>query len=296
MQKLTPEQRKQWDEQGYIILRGALAPDEVELFSNELDRLRQVPGYEPIREEGDPIGHYGWLPQAVSQEESGFMDRRDLVPYGQHFVDLIDRPNVFDLIVDIMGPYILLSMTQAIVRPASNKFPGYTHTDGGEALRQIRVDPSSPPLAMKALYLLTDVEEENAGNLTIFPGSHRTQIPFNVDNPPTPYSEGAKQIIGKAGDAILFPHSMWHGPCRNEASKPRKTLLYNYCQLFLRQYDYQVTTNVAEFCTPRQRRLLGDLGYDFRPGSYFYAPTDQVEVITNEPTEYQDPINLSARG
>ncbi len=26
-------------------------------------------------------------------------------------------------------------------------------------------------------------------------------------------------------------------------------------------------------------RRLGDLGYDFRPGSFFYAPTDQEEVI-----------------
>jgi len=24
---------------------------------------------------------------------------------------------------------------------------------------------------------------------------------------------------------------------------------------------------------------LGDLGYDFRPGSYFYVPEDQSEVI-----------------
>jgi len=25
--------------------------------------------------------------------------------------------------------------------------------------------------------------------------------------------------------------------------------------------------------------LLGDLGYDFRPGSYFYVPEDQSKVI-----------------
>ncbi len=277
---LTEEQRTQWNEEGYLLLRGVLNSDEVELFSSEIDRIRRTPGYEPIFDESMPIGHYGWLPHANSLDNDGFMDRRDLVPYGQHFIDLIDRENMFDLVVDIMGPYILLSMTQAIVRPPSPKFPGYTHTDGGEALRRIRVDPDSPPLALKALYFLTDVEEEESGNLTIFPGSHRKQIPYNLDEPPNPYWPGAKQIIANAGDAVLFPHSMWHGPCRNESGKPRKTLLYNYCQLFLRQYDFEVTTAVAEFCTPRQRRLLGDLGYDFRPGSYFYVPKDQVELIT----------------
>ena len=40
-----------------------------------------------------------------------------------------------------------------------------------------------------------------------------------------------------------------------------------------------VTAAVAARCTPRQRRLLGDLGYNFRPGSYTYVPEDQLEVI-----------------
>lgn len=287
MQKLSPDQREQWEEQGYLVLRGALSSDEVALFSGELDRLRQIPGYEPVRDERMPIGHYAWLPHASNLDNGEFMDRRDLIPYGQHFVDLIDRPYIFDLIVDIMGPYILLSMSQGIVRPANEKFPGYTHTDGGESLRRIRVEKGCPPLAMKAMYFLTDVDKEDAGNFTVFPGSHHRQIPFNVDDPPNPYSDGAKQIMVNAGDCVLFPHAMWHGPCLNKTGTVRKTLLYNYCQLFLRQYDYEITTPVAEFCTPRQRRLLGDLGYDFRPGSYFYVPKDQVEVITQPTSEAQ---------
>ena len=80
----------------------ALSKDEVEFFVEELDRIRGIPGYEPVRGLNVPIGHYGWLPHADSLDTEGFMDRRDLVPFGQHFVDLIDRPNVFDLIVDIM--------------------------------------------------------------------------------------------------------------------------------------------------------------------------------------------------
>ncbi len=33
-------------------------------------------------------------------------------------------------------------------------------------------------------------------------------------------------------------------------------------------------------CTPRQRRLLGDLGHDFRPGDFFYAPLDKEALMT----------------
>jgi hypothetical protein len=100
------------------------------------------------------------------------MDRRDLLGYDQSFRDLIDRPNVFDIIVDIMGPYVLLSMTQAIVRPSTETFSGYTHTDSDEALRYIRVTESSRPIAVKVMYLLSDVQGTDNGNLTVFPGSH----------------------------------------------------------------------------------------------------------------------------
>ena len=210
------------------------------------------------------------------------MDRRDLLNYGQHFIDLIDRPGLFDLLVDIMGPHIMLSMTQAIVRPSTDSFPGYTHTDGGEGLREIRVSDTSPPLAMKAMYLLSDVTQDDAGAFTVFPGSHMRPLPWREDEPPTPHSPGAVQLPGKAGDCYLFCHSLWHGPAPNHSGRARKTLLYNYAQMFIRSYDHEVTPEVEGQLTPRQRRLLGDLGYGFRPGSYFYVPADQEETI------YQD--------
>ncbi len=113
----------------------------------------------------------------------------------------------------------------------------------------------------------------------IFPGSHLRPFPEDADALPTPRTPGAVQLTGKAGDCYLFPHSLWHGPTSNRSGRARKTLLYNYCQMFVRWYDFELTSEVKERCTPRQRRLLGDLGSDFRPGSYFYAPVDQVEVI-----------------
>ena len=188
MRTLTAEQRRQWATDGYLHLEGVLDADQVEFFSSEIDRIRTVPGWEPDRRPELPRGHYGWLDHAEDLDPSGFMDRRDLLTYDQAFIDLMDRSPVFDYIVDIMGPYILLSMTQAVVRAAASDFEGYTHTDGGESLRRIRVGESSPPIAMKAMYLLTDVTGENCGNLTVFPGSHLRQIPYEGDRNMTPYS------------------------------------------------------------------------------------------------------------
>lgn len=274
---LTDAQREQWTTDGYLHLPGALTADEVSFFSDELDRIRALPGWEPSSE---VRGHYEWLDHARSLDSDGFMDRRDLLAYGQAFVDLIDRPGVFDLVVDIMGPHILFSMSQAIVRPVTDKFPGYTHTDGGEGLREIRVTETSRPIAMKALYLLTDVDEVDSGAFTVYPGSHYRKLPWQAETPLTPHSPGCVQLMGSAGDCFLFPHALWHGPAPNLSGTARKTLLYNYCQMFVRSYDHELTPEIA--ATPRQRRLLGDLGYSFRPGSYFYVPPDQEAVI------YQD--------
>ena len=101
--------------------RRRLEPDEVEFFSNELDEVRKKPGFEP-RPGELPRGHYGWVNHADDLNPDGFMDRRDLLPYHKAFRDLIDKPKVFDLVVDIMGPYILFSM-RAIVRASTDTFP-----------------------------------------------------------------------------------------------------------------------------------------------------------------------------
>lgn len=279
MQHLTQEERQRWETDGFLHLKNVFDPDEVNFYISEIDRMRALPGYEPDSDPELPIGHYRWLPHAKELDLDGFMDRRDLLTYHQAFIDLIDRKQVFDYVLDLMGPNILLSMTQAICRKPDESFPGYTHTDGGESLRLTRVAADAPPIAMKAMYLLTDVTEEDTGNLTVFPGSHVHQIPYQGDRVMTPYSPGSHQLMGNAGDVYIFPHSLWHGPARNLSDRSRKVLLYNYCQLWVRSYDHDQVPDVIQQCSPRQRRLLGDLGYDFRPGSHFYVPKDQQQVM-----------------
>ena len=276
--KLTDLQREQWAVDGYLHLEAALRAEEVDFFSDQIDRIRLVPGYEPAPKELQ-LGHYAWVDHA-DPDPQAFMDRRNLLPYHQAFIDLIDRPGIFDLVTEIMGPYIQFSMSQAIVRAAGDGFPGYTHTDGGEGQRRIRVTETSWPLAVKAMYLLTDVTEQDSGAFTLFPGSHMRPSPEGEERRPSPHAPGAVQLLGQAGDCFLFPHALWHGPAPNHANTARKTLLYNYCQMFIRAYDFGAPPeDVMDRCTPRQRRLLGDLGHDFRPGSYFYVPTDQEEIM-----------------
>ena len=280
MLKLDPALKRQFHTDGYIVLKGLLSESEIDHFNGELDRIRRLPGYEPDNDPRFNIGHYSFVDHAKDLDPSGFMDRRELLDYSPHLISLIDRAPAFDYLVDLMGPNIMLSMTQAIVRPPSDKFPGYTHTDGGESLRMTRVAAGEQPIAVKIMYMLSDTLEEDSGNLTVFPGSHVMQIP-HMDRTMTPYSRGAVQLKAKAGDAVIFTHSLWHGPSKNLSDYSRRILLYNYCQMWVRSYDSNVPESILQRCSPRQRRLCGDLGYEFRPGAYFYVPIDQEEVISS---------------
>lgn len=102
MQTLVKEQRDHWESEGYLLLKQVLGPKEVALFSSEIDRLRCIAEFEPVRDKNLSIEHDGWLAHANNLDDGTWMDRRGLFPFGKRFVNLMDRPYVFDLIVDIM--------------------------------------------------------------------------------------------------------------------------------------------------------------------------------------------------
>lgn len=265
---LTDDQRRQWAADGYFILKQALTPAEIRKYSREMDKLHQR--YVLGNKDADPAKG---------------MDRRNVIEDSFAFVELIDHPAIFGIVLDLLGPYIQLSMAEAVVRPPNPEFKGYIHTDGGPAMQRIRVTETSRPLQLKIQYFLTDVPKPNSGNFTVVPGSHLRPYP-EQGLPAGPDSPGTVQLCADAGDAVFFIHSIWHGPARTRSKRTRKTLIYCYSQMCFRPFDYkEASPALWERCTPRQRRLLGDLGADWRPGAYFYSPKDQVEVMQGPSTE-----------
>ena len=105
------------------------------------------------------------------------MDRRNVMEDADAFVELMDHPGILGVVVDLLGPYIQLSMSEAVIRLPDPEFKGYIHTDGGQALQHIRLSDTSWPLQLKIQYFLTDVLEPNGGNFTLVPGSHRQAFP-----------------------------------------------------------------------------------------------------------------------
>lgn len=260
---LSRDQRKQWKAEGYIVLRGVLSPEEVQTLLATVDEM------DAEFRKGENV------------TADSVFDKRNVMEANDIFVHLMDHPVAFPIVRELMGDFIQLSMSEAIVRPPNPKDPGYLHTDGGQAMRTIRVSKSSSPLQIKIHYFLTDLDSPNSGNFTVVPGSHNRTFPEAgvKDGPNIPE---AVQLCVKAGDAAVFPHALWHGAASNRSEESRKTLIYCYSHQCFRPFDYEkASAELLERCTPRQRRLIGDIG-EWKPGSYFYSPGDQEKLIDGQ--------------
>lgn len=274
---LTEQQECQWKNDGYLILKGVFSEEEIEKLTTVVDRMDEEHRKQPLsngsQNESDVKPYAG-------------LNKLNIIEDSDIFIELIDHPATFPIVLDLLGPFIQLSMSQAMIRPPNPKNKGFAHAlhpDGGQAMQRIRVDNDSLPLQIKIQYFLTPLATPESGNFTVVPGSHHRPFPAaQLGNAESPHNTEAVQLCVEAGDAAVFPHALWHGAASNRSSYARKTLIYCYNHHCFRAYDYKAASpELLERCTPRQRRLLGDIG-EWQPGSYFYSPADQEEVMAGD--------------
>jgi phytanoyl-CoA dioxygenase PhyH len=277
---LTSEQRTQWCEDGYLVLRGAIPAVDVAAWREAARRLHErflrgsIPNLSQDKETATVYPpHWAHIDPQMDSRTVGFRRWR-IIEDDSAFLSTLDHPGFFDHVLDLMGPYIQVSLTHLIFLPSRARDKPYVHVDGGDALGGIRVSRDSPALTIKAMIFLTDHEEPFTGNFTLVPGSH--DRPFDPDD-----TSGRKQILVNAGDVILFPHALWHGPAENRSATTRETLFVGYSHLFMRPYDYEsLDAAMMAKATPRQRRLLGDLGgWSWRSGCHFYSGPDHLDIM-----------------
>ena len=261
MNHVSKSMRQQWQEQGYLHLKNVIPKDEAAEY---LDAANDV------------IAQYeAKYPEVL--EKGVYTIIQTLFRTGR--IDgLMDHPNLFGVILDLMGPYIQIMGSQIYVRYPNDKTDNLIgwHTDAGRSLAQIRVTPDSLPLNFKIQFFLTDIPHENCANFCLVPGSHRRPMPKEARNETPP---GAIQLIAEAGDCAIFPNTLWHAVAPNHTDVVRRSITFRYGQMWCRPYDYEkCPEEVLSRMTPRRRRLMGDLGKNYTATDYF-KPSDQIKVI-----------------
>lgn len=253
---LTSEQRQEFDEKGFFLLRGVLSGPTLEriLAAAEAveERLRRQRG--------------------LSRDDT--LEVRNAIVEHEAFWELLDYPKTFPLVLDLMGGDIQLSTSHLIVRPP---VPGDTpetykaigwHADAPQAIAY-----DGRLIAMKFGYFLSDVSKPGSGALLLSPGSNqRTQLERGPDGEVP--ADKVFEVNALPGDAVLFAHRTFHAVGPNYSGRHRKVLYFGYNRRWLRPIDYtSMPPEILQRFDPTRRQLLGDTVTQC--GYYLPKPEDQ---------------------
>jgi ectoine hydroxylase-related dioxygenase (phytanoyl-CoA dioxygenase family) len=238
---MDDQQRKQLDEQGYLIFKNVLSPEEIE---NLLARLEEL-----WAAEGEHAGEENYI-------EPGVRRLANLANKGEIFRRLYAHPQVLEVIEAVMGPEIRASMVNARDVPPHTgvRMPFHMDSDQG------RVRDEKGYGAATAIWMLDEFTVAN-GATAFIPGSHRLAkspkqmlTDLNATHP--------EEIIieGQPGDVLVFNGHCWHAGRPNETDGHRRAVLVHYLRADVPRPENRrqhLDPEQAAALSPRERELLG---------------------------------------
>lgn len=252
--KLTSDERRFFDEQGYLILEDILDRNHLAALTESSDRIyaaRVTAGHDPKTALFYP----------------------NFIPDDPLFTSLVDYEKILPKVWGILGWNIYLYHAHLIVTPPSGKEMddktfGW-HQDSGRVNQEIESHPR-PRLSLKVAYFLSDTGEAGRGNFWVIPGSH---LQDNLIRPENGYGQpdGAIPVCVKPGTVVLFDRRIWHSATPNWSEITRKILFYGYGYRWIRTKDDMTVQSLWESSHPIRRQLLG-WGVN---ANGFYSPTDE---------------------
>ena len=246
-QKITPEQKRQFDEQGYLIRRGALDAGLIASLVAAGDRL--IASQRRQNRQRSNGGLYDGFRNVLSMDEA--------------FLPLLTHPATFSLVAQLLGPHLSLLTSHLIYRhpdppgaPETSRMPGW-HRDHYVSMRDLG-HANIPRHSLKVAYYLTDLSEPNSGVTMMAAGSNQLKAridfaPGQVDPP------GAVEPLLQPGDCVFFENRTWHAGAANLTQRIRKAVMVGYCYNWILPTDYrQQPRALVEKLNPMQRALVGE--------------------------------------
>lgn len=221
-------------EQGFTVVPGAIAADQVAALREALERLERELDVKPAR--------------------NGFEGTRtvriyNLLVHGPVFEQVPVHPNVLPFVEHVLDESPLISSLSSIA------------IDPGEAAQPIHADDQVMPLpkphvatVCNTMWALTDFTAAN-GATRVIPGSHL------ADHSPTYGAEyDSVPAEMEAGSVLVWHGSLWHGGGANATDERRVGLAMNYCAGWIRQQENQqlgIPLETARHFGARLRELCG---------------------------------------
>jgi len=226
---LSREQLQQFERDGFLIVRGLFAADEIaelrEAFMNivadgPVDGLSDV---KRITDPSDPLYQYGRLMHPHHNAPDPRV--RDLA-----MRRMLDR-RVHDVLAALFGEEPLAAQSMVYFKP-----PGARGQDLHQDNFYLRIKPGT---CMAAWLALDDCDMDNGG-MVVVPGSHQLDVvcPEEQSDNETFFTghhvdvpEGMQQVpaIMQAGDCLFFTGSVIHGSYPNKsADRFRRAFICHY--------------------------------------------------------------------
>jgi ectoine hydroxylase-related dioxygenase (phytanoyl-CoA dioxygenase family) len=246
---MTARQRGEFEENGFLILRGALSESEVAFYNEAIDRV------------------YAAEKAAGRLSPEGAMHLLSAVTNCPDAAGLIDHPVTFPYVWSMIGWNVHIYHSHLDIHPpirTKKPFRFEWHQDGGRQNREIETDPR-PRLSVKLAYWLSDVSERGRGNLKVIPGSHKQNW---IDGPPRrdvewPEPEGAIEVQVSPGDVVFFDRRLWHARSDNYSDVTRKAMFFGYTMRWIAIRDELESLHASpefEDFSPVRKQLLGGVG------------------------------------
>lgn len=224
--QLEPEQRQSFDEDGFLIVRDALAAETVDRLIAAGDRLAES---------------FLRKPKVQNRPEYNHLDLRPSLLREEALFALVTHSSTVSLVVQLLSPNIHLHSTTLIYkRPESPDAPSFRR--GWH--RDIRIPRDLghqclPRVGIKICYCLTDFHRSDCGMTLMARGSHLRPKPLTIRKDQIdPMDVEVCDLRLNAGDALLFENRIFHTAAPNRSDRVSRVLMYGYSYRWMKPEVY----------------------------------------------------------
>lgn len=235
---MTPEEKFQFDLQGFLVVKDVLGTDELVALNAVAD---------------DPPGGWG---------DGETFRHSNVSQWGTAWQNLIDHPKLVPYLLELMGPKVRLDHDYCIFMrngaPSGGLHGGPSPQIGaGDHWYTCHNGVIRNGLTVFT-FNLTDAEPGHGG-FGCIPGSHKSNFVSDCPADVRRHERSADyvhQVSAGAGDVIIFTEALMHGTLAWNAPHERRAVLYKYSPGHSSWSEKYYDTDAYSDLTDQQRRFL----------------------------------------
>ena len=216
---LSPQQIEQWQRDGYVLVSGLFAPEEIEELREHFMQMQAA-----ALDEDSPLRQY-YQPKSLEEASGDILQHYPRVMHPHRF-DELSMNQMLDgrvgaVLQELMGAEPIAAQSMFYFKPVGAR---------GQALHQDNFYLNVQPATCVAAWLAVDDADPENGGMSVVPRSHEGGVrcphmadmtqSFTTEDVGVPPGLEAVPALMKAGDVLFFGGETIHGSTPN-SSKDR---------------------------------------------------------------------------